>query len=91
MAEKTKEKWNKALIPELISSEESDHENEDAVFVKQLPWRADLVNDFFSQLDSKVTESKSVQARRQRKKRITSTTSSTREIPLGLPKWAVKS
>lgn len=90
MTEKTKEKWSKVLIPEVISSEESENENDDSVFVKPLPWRANIVNDFFAQLDSKIMETKSVQAKRQRKQRIVSTTESTRETPPGLPKWAVK-
>ena len=91
MTESTKEKWNKVLVPEVISSEESDSgENEEIVYVKPLPWRSELVNNFFAQLDDKIAETKSAQARRQRKKRMVSISNSTRKVPTGLPKWAVK-
>ena len=46
LSEKVKEKWGKVLVAEVISSEESDNENEDAVFIKPLPWRTD---NFFAQ------------------------------------------
>lgn len=89
LSEKAKEKWGKVLVAEVISSEESDNENEDAVFVKPLPWRTAIVDNFFAQLDEKGIESKSTQAKRQRKKRVVSTSVSTRQPPPGLPKWAV--
>ena len=63
MTEKTKEKWSKVLIPEAISSEESENEDGHSVFVKPLPWRAKIVNDFFAQLDTKIMETKSSQPR----------------------------
>ena len=59
------------------------------VVVKPLPWRAKIVNDFFA--DSKIMETKSVQAKRLCKQRIRSTTASTGETPPQLPKWAVNS
>ena len=43
MTEKTKEKWSKVLIPEVISSEEAKMK----MIVKPLPWRVKIVNDFF--------------------------------------------
>ena len=45
LAPKDKEKWRKVLKAELISSEESSQENDD-VFVKHIPWRSTLVNNF---------------------------------------------
>ena len=48
-----REKWQKVLTTEMISSEESDPDEEDdrAVnYVKTLPWRADIVKNFFYDL-----------------------------------------
>ena len=88
MPPKTKEKWNKVLLAEVMSSEESGPEEN--MFVKPLPWHSDLVNKFLAELDEKNTERKTPQALRQRKKRIVSVHISTRGAPPGLPKWALK-
>lgn len=88
MSPKAKEKWNKVLQAEVMSSEESGPE-EDDMFVKPLPWRSELVNKFFAELDEKSTERKTAQALRQRKKRIISVHASIRGAPPGLPKWAI--
>ena len=63
---KAKEKWRKVLKPEYMSSEESTPECDD-VFVKPIPWRSQLVNHFFEELDTKNLEKKTAQANRQRK------------------------
>ncbi len=63
---------------------------ENDMFVKPLPWRSDLVNTFFAELDDRSTERKTPQALRQRKKRVLSAYGSTRDAPPGLPKWALK-
>lgn len=78
------------LRSELISSEESstDLEN-DEIFVKPIPWRAERVTQFFADIDAKNMQIKSSQAHRQRKARKISVTESTRPIPDGLPKWAI--
>ena len=89
MSPKAKEKWNKVLQAEVMSSEESRPEESD-MFVKPLPWRSDLVNNFFAELDEKGMERKTAQALRQRKKRIMSVHASTRSAPSGLPKRAIK-
>ena len=89
MPPKTKEKWSKVLLAEVMSSEESGPEEED-MFVKPLPWHSDLVNKFLAELDERSTERKTAQALRQRKKRIISVHVSTRSAPPGLPKWALK-
>lgn len=88
MAPKAKEKWRKVLKAEMMSSEESAPESDD-VFVKPIPWRSTLVNNFFEDLDTKRLEKKTAQANRQRKVRRISTYSSTRSIPEGMPTWAV--
>ena len=42
-----REKWKKVLVTQLMSSDESDNEENQAVFVKQLPQRSDKVTAFF--------------------------------------------
>ena len=42
----------KVLVPVMMSSEESEDE-ENINYVKDLPWRADIVKEFFSDLDSR--------------------------------------
>ena len=61
-----KDKWVKCLVSDLISSEESDEEN-DSIVVKPLPWRAQKVTEFFKKLDVLIDEEKTSQAKRQRK------------------------
>ena len=90
MAQKERDKWGKVLVAETMSSEESDEENEEIIFVKPLPWRAEKVSSFFHRLDSKVEKSKSTQAKRQRKQRIEGSDYSLRSRPVGssIPDWA---
>ena len=88
MSPKEKEKWKKVLA-EAMSSEESDDENEEVITVKPLPWRAE-VSSFFHRLDNKMKQSKSTQAKRQRKQRIEGSNYSLRLRPVGtsIPEWA---
>ena len=72
MSEKEKEKWRKVMCADVMSSEESDVENDGIVLVKELPWRSQLVSDFFGSLDDRISEGKTSQAIRQRKKRVMS-------------------
>ena len=90
MSPKAKEKWSKVLQPDVMSSEESGQEGED-MFVRKLPWRSELVNNFFGELDERSLEKKTAQAKRQRKKRMFSVNVSARSPPPGLPKWAISS
>ena len=47
-----REKWKKVLVTQLMSSDESDSEENQPVFVvKELPWRSDKVTAFFEKLD----------------------------------------
>lgn len=89
MHAKARDKWAKVFRPDVMSSEESCSDSED-IFVKPIMWREHLVDNFFGELDKKSMELKTAQARRQRKKRIISTTASTRPVPADLPKWAIK-
>ena len=40
------QKWIKILVPAMMSSEESEDE-ENIIYVKDLPWRASIVKEFF--------------------------------------------
>ena len=77
-------------MAETMSSEESDEENEEVITVKPLPWRAEKVSGFFHRLDGKVEQSKSNQAKRQRKQRVEGSDYSLRSRPVGssIPDWA---
>ena len=90
MSPKEKKKLKKVLVAEAMSSEESDDENEEVITVKPLPWRAEKVSSFFHCLDNKMKQSKSTQAKRQRKQRIEGSNYSLRLQPVGtsIPEWA---
>ena len=46
-----REKWRKVLVNQLMSSDKSDYENAQAVFVvKELPWRSSKVTASFEKL-----------------------------------------
>ena len=47
-SEKDKKKWEKVLIPEFMSSDESGTEDgKGVIFVKKIPWRSPKVETFF--------------------------------------------
>ena len=73
----------------MMSSEESDLENDDVIIVKPLPWRSPRVDKVFHELDAANENAKSKQAVRQKRKRVTGTASSDRPKPDNLPKWAL--
>lgn len=88
-----KEKWLKILVPEMMSSEDSDQDDDedDFNFVKILPWRASVVQDFLYSLDDQYYSGKSAQAKRQTKRRVASNElCSARAVPEGLPIWATE-
>ena len=78
----------KVLVPAMMSSEESADE-ENVNYVKDLPWRASIVKEFFSDLDKQFAGTKSAQAKRQTKSRIASVSVSYRQAPQGIPTWAL--
>ena len=83
-------KWEKVLITELISSDESETEEDKAVLVvKELTWRSDKVSSFFMKLDNAHDARKSEQATRQTKPRIRKGITSNRPAPSHLPSWAI--
>ena len=75
------------MIMDCMSSEDSG--DDDTLVVKPLPWRSDLVNRFFDNLDKQNMEEKSSQAKRQLKARLTGAPSS-RSACVPLPRWALK-
>ena len=91
MSERDKEKWGKILRADVMSSEESDSAD-DVVIVKPLPWRSLKVSHFFKELDQAGIDSKTKQAKRQRKQRVTGSIESERPTPVvTLPSWAYTS
>ena len=91
MSEKDKEKWRKVLRADVMSSEESDGAD-DAVIVKPVPWWSLIVMRFFKELDQAGVESKTMQAKWQRKQRVIGSIESERPMPaVTLPSWAYMS
>ena len=74
----------------MMSSEESDSGDEDVIIVKPLQWRHERVALIFHRLDDAGVESKTTQAKRQRKQRTKSSVPSLRPKPLAssIPAWA---
>ena len=72
----------------MMSSEDSDEE-ENVNFVKPLPWRSAIVEEFFYDLDEQYVSGKSAQAKRQTKDRVQGTEPSSRTAPEGMPRWAL--
>ena len=84
-----REKWRKVLVTQLMSSDESSNEDDQAIFiVKELSWRSDKVTSFFEKLDSVRQSRKTEQASRQTKRRVRKGVMSSRPPPPGLPTWA---
>ena len=72
---------------DFMSSEESGED--DTMIVKPLQWRSRRVYKFFHQLDEKISDSKTAQAKRQRKTRVISNEVSDRPQPeMGFPEWS---
>ena len=92
LPEKEKEKWNKVLISDLMSSEESDDENGETIIVKPLVWRSERVTRFLHQLNEKCSDSKTTQAKHRRKQCIDSSDISIHPKPVmaNLPSWAFR-
>ena len=72
-----------------MSSEESNDENEEVITIKPLPWHAE-VSSFFHRLDNKMKQSKSTQAKHQRKQQIEGSNYSfrLRSVGTSIPEWA---
>lgn len=83
-----REKWAKVFVVDMMSSEESDMENEENIIVKTLPFRHARVSSYFKAIDEASDKQKTPQALRQRKRRILGGESD-RSVPTNLPKWAV--
>ena len=42
LPERQKEKWSKAIIADMMSSEGSDGDDDDSIIIKPLPWRSSM-------------------------------------------------
>ena len=84
-----KEKWEKVLVPEMMSSEDDDDDDGEMIVIRQLPWRSSTLNNFFIKLDGQAKSQKSSQAKRQMKNRVLGS-ASTRPKPSSksIPQWA---
>ena len=90
-AEKDREKW-KVFCFSFMSSEESDHSDEEVIEVRPLSRRSERVSSFLHSLDKKAHENKSPQAKRQMKQRRMGDSSSRVQLTQDsegqlLPKW----
>lgn len=84
------EQWKSVLKIEIISSDESEKEDDEEILVVHpLPWLSDTVSQFKTRLDQEIVNSKTPQAKRQMKRRVIGT-SSTRNKPDNLPSWVTK-
>ena len=85
-----RKKWEKVFHTDMMSNEDSIEENnEEMLKVKSLPWRAEIVNKMFGDLDAISKKNKSPQAKRQQKARKMGE-GSTRPPPAWAPSWALK-
>ena len=80
--EKDKAVWLDAMKLDIMSSEESDmDEEEEVLIIHPLEWRSDKLERMFLILDNEITKSKSPQAQRQMKRRVVGDKSQ-RPVPL---------
>lgn len=87
---KDRERWEKVLCLDLMSSEESGFDDGDEILItRPLPWRSPRVDQLFKELDKHSLSEKSPQARRQMKHRSVGNPS-TRPCCVrdGVPEWA---
>lgn len=88
--EAERDEWLKVMSIELMSSEESECENEeDVIVVHPLPWLSEKVVTFKANLDLEIRRDKTPQARRQMKRRVIGSPSS-RKPSDALPPWALE-
>ena len=84
-----KEKWEKVLTSEMMSSEVSTSEKgEEILKVNKPSWRKTVVENMFEKLDRASYNNKSPQAKRQMKRRVLGEVSNRSRIE-GAPKWVV--
>ena len=89
---KDRERWEKVLCLDLMSSEESgfdDHDGDEILITRPLPWRSARVDQLYMELDKHSLSEKSPKARCQMKQRRVGNPS-TRPCCIlhGVPEWA---
>ena len=75
------------MTTEMMSSEESDPEDENSMVVRPLLWRSTLVDEFYEPLDSQMKSCRLSLSVYQSKYHIQGEPS-TRPQPADIPKWA---
>ena len=88
LSQAQKERWAPCVVAEMMSSEESDDENEEFV-VRPLPWRSDKVDSLYSSLDMKFNKKRSKKSAMMTIHR-TKGLPSDRSRPSGVPDWSLK-
>ena len=90
---KDREKWEKVMNLEFISSEDSGVDDGDEVLiVRPLPWRSTRVDHMFTDLDKKSLDDKSPLAKRQMKRRVLGQHSQRpKPVVEGLSQWVFSS
>ena len=86
-----KDKWSVVLKAELMSSEESEADENGPVFVvRPLIWQADKVSEFLMNLDRKYTKHQSRKSSQMTVKRNKGVPSDREKPTQGVPEWALK-
>ena len=84
---KDREKWEKVLTLELMSSEDSGME--EILVVRPLPWRSTRVDEMFDQLDKRIISGKSPRSRWQMKRcKVGNFSKRPHCTSDSIPKWA---
>lgn len=93
MSKEGKEKWSPCLTQELISSEDSEDEDEGQFIVRPLTWRSDKVTELFMNLDRKYYNRQTTRSKKMSYDRVRqSGQPSDRPKPMNsnLPSWVFK-
>ena len=91
MGKKDQGKWMSVLVPEFMSSEDSDSEQAGTLIKCPLKWRSPKVDDFFKSLDKLTDKGRSDQSKKQTMERCLSGAYSERPVPTGrkCPSWTI--
>ena len=90
LSEKDQGKWMSVLVPEFMSSEDSDSEQAGTIIKHPIKWRSARADEFFKTLDGVKAKSRSDQSKRQTMERYLSGSYSDRPMPIGkYPSWAI--
>lgn len=89
VTEQEKARWKEALLPSLVSSEDSDEEG--SFTVRPLPWRSEKASEFFFTLDEKHERKRSIRSKMMTFQRNYGLPSDRQKPPVGtVPEWCLK-